>query len=73
MARARETTEMIASQRAQAVPVKVSAAWREMDFGSWEGLTYAAVAEQFKDQLGFFTDPEQLSCVNQKRSLQLQK
>ena len=59
LGRARETAEMIASQRAQAVPVKVSAAWREMDFGAWEGLTYAAVAEQFKDQLGFFSDPEQ--------------
>jgi broad specificity phosphatase PhoE len=61
LARARETAEIIASQRAQAVPVQVSAAWREMDFGAWEGLTYAAVAEQFKDQLGFFSDPEQCS------------
>ena len=42
-------------------PVKVSAAWREIDFGAWEGLTYAEIAEQFKDQLGFFTDPEQCS------------
>ena len=61
LARARETAETIAGQRARAVPVKVSAAWREMDFGAWEGLTYAAIAEQFKDQLGFFTDPEQCS------------
>jgi alpha-ribazole phosphatase len=61
LARARETAEMIASQRAQVVPVKVSAAWREIDFGAWEGLTYAEIAEQFKGQLGFFTDPEQCS------------
>ena len=39
--------------------MKVSAAWREIDFGAWEGLTYAEIAERFKDQLGFFTDPEQ--------------
>ncbi len=61
LARTRETAEIIASQRAQAVPVKVSAAWREIDFGAWEGLTYAEIAEQCKDQLGFFTDPEQCS------------
>ena len=61
LARARETAEIIASRRAQAVPVKVSPAWREIDFGAWEGLTYAEIAEQFKDQLGFFTDPERCS------------
>ena len=61
LARARETAETIASQSTQAVPVKVSTAWREIDFGAWEGLTYAEIAEQFKDQLGFFTDPEQYS------------
>jgi alpha-ribazole phosphatase len=61
LARARETAEIIASRRTQAIEVKVSAAWREMDFGAWEGLTYAEIAEQFKDQLGFFTDPEQCS------------
>jgi broad specificity phosphatase PhoE len=30
-----------------------------MDFGAWEGLTYAEIAERFKDQLGFFNNPEQ--------------
>lgn len=59
LARARETAEMIASQSTQAVQVKVSAAWREIDFGAWEGMTFAEISEQFKDQLGFFTDPEQ--------------
>ncbi len=59
LARARETAEIIASQRTQEVPVNLSAAWREIDFGAWEGLTYAEIAERFKDQLGFFSDPEQ--------------
>jgi alpha-ribazole phosphatase len=63
-ARARETAEIIASRRTQAVPVNVSAAWRELDFGAWEGLMYAEIAERFKDHLGFFTDPEQYSPPN---------
>ena len=41
--------------------MNLSAAWREIDFGAWEGLTYAEIAERFKDQLGFFTDPVQYS------------
>ena len=61
LARARETAELIASLSTRAVPVKVSTAWREIDFGAWEGLTYAEIAGQFKDQLGFFTDPERYS------------
>lgn len=61
LARARQTAEVIAGHRTQAVPLKVSAAWREIDFGAWEGLTYAEVAEQYKGQLGFFTDPVQYS------------
>jgi alpha-ribazole phosphatase len=64
LSRARETAEIITSRRTQAVAVKVSAAWREVDFGAWEGLTYMEIAEQFKDQLGFFTDPEQYSPPN---------
>jgi alpha-ribazole phosphatase len=62
--RARETAEIIAHQRTPAVPIRVSAAWREIDFGDWEGLTYTQIAEQFKDQLGFFTDPEHYSPPN---------
>ncbi len=64
LARARETAEIIANRRTQAVPVNVSAAWREIDFGAWEGLLYAEIAERFKDHLGFFTDPEQCSPPN---------
>ncbi|HLH60134.1 MAG TPA: histidine phosphatase family protein [Ktedonobacteraceae bacterium] len=56
--RARETAEIIAGRRTQVVQIKVSAAWREMDFGAWEGLTYTQIVEQFKDHLAFFTDPE---------------
>ncbi len=62
--RARETTEIIAHQRTPAVQIRVSAAWREIDFGDWEGLTYAQIAGQFKDQLGFFTDPEHYAPPN---------
>lgn len=66
LVRARETAEIIAHQRTPAVQIRVSAAWREIDFGEWEGLTYAQIAEaeQFKDQLGFFTDPEHHSPPN---------
>lgn len=64
LVRARETAEIIARQRTPAVQIRVSAAWREIDFGDWEGLTYAQIAEQFKDQLGFFTDPEHCSPPN---------
>ena len=64
LTRARETAEIIAHQRTPAVQIRVSAAWREIDFGEWEGLTYAQVAEQFKGRLDFFTDPESYSPPN---------
>lgn len=59
--RARETAEIIASSQDQPVPIKASAAWRELDFGDWDGLTYAEIAARFPEQLGFFTNPEQFS------------
>ncbi len=55
--RARETAEIIARSRAQPVQINISAAWREIDFGAWEGLTYTEIAAQSKDQPAFFTDP----------------
>jgi broad specificity phosphatase PhoE len=61
LVRARETAEIIASQSTPGLQLKVSAGWREIDFGAWEGLTYAEIAEQCQDQLGFFADPEQCS------------
>ena len=71
--RASETAEIIASQRASAVQIKASPEWREMDFGEWEGLTYAQIEEQFKDQLGFFTDPEHHSPPNGESLTHLQQ
>ena len=56
LSRARETAEIIANSRKEPVQVKVSAAWREIDFGAWEGLTYAEIAAQFEDRLAFFSD-----------------
>jgi alpha-ribazole phosphatase len=64
LVRARETAEIIAHHRKPAVQIRESAAWREIDFGDWEGLTYTQIMEQFKDQLGFFIDPEQCSPPN---------
>jgi alpha-ribazole phosphatase len=61
LVRARETAEIIANSRAEPMQVKVSAAWREIDFGAWEGLTYAEIAEQFEDRLDFFSDLEHSS------------
>ena len=57
LARARETAQIIAAQRIPELPVHVSQAWRELNFGEWEGLTYARIAAQYEDQLGFFSDP----------------
>jgi alpha-ribazole phosphatase len=62
--RARETAEIIARQRMPAVQIRESVAWREIDFGEWEGLTYTQIVEQFKDHLGFFIDPENHSPPN---------
>jgi alpha-ribazole phosphatase len=55
--RARDTAEYIAAYHQQPVSIKISALWREINFGDWEGLTYHVIAEQYKDQLAFFTDP----------------
>lgn len=61
LTRAQETAQIIATKRLSPVEVTVSPAWREIDFGAWEGLTYAEIATAFKDQPGFFTDPEHYS------------
>jgi alpha-ribazole phosphatase len=58
LARARETAEIIARARSgQELSINLSAAWRELSFGAWEGLTYAQIAQRFAGQLDFFTDP----------------
>jgi alpha-ribazole phosphatase len=59
--RARETAEIIAEARSQPLQVKIQAGWREIDFGAWEGLTYAEIVAQFPAHLGFFSDPENCS------------
>ena len=53
--RAQETAEIIATQRLQAVPVKISSAWREIDFGAWEGLTYSEIAVWVTNRIGRLT------------------
>jgi broad specificity phosphatase PhoE len=58
LARAHETARIIAAQRTSPLSVNVSSAWRELNFGKWQGLTYAQIAAQYQDQLGFFSDPE---------------
>jgi broad specificity phosphatase PhoE len=55
--RARQTAEIIAHSHAQSVPLQSSSAWRELNFGAWEGLPYAQIAERFPQHLAFFTDP----------------
>ncbi len=59
--RARQTAEIIAQSHIQLVPLQSSSVWRELNFGAWEGLTYAQIAERFPQQLAFFTDPLQAS------------
>jgi alpha-ribazole phosphatase len=73
LVRARETAEIITNQRTPAVQIKESAAWREMDFGTWEGLTYTQIVEQFKDHLGFFTDPEHHAPPNGESLIHMQQ
>ncbi len=55
--RARTTAELIAEAYAPPLTVRTMAAWREIDFGAWEGLTYAEIAGRFPTELGFFNDP----------------
>ncbi len=43
--RARDTADAVAS--ATGAPVRVDDAWMEMDFGEWEGLSYAEAAERW--------------------------
>ncbi len=55
--RAQQTAAVIAEHRPQRLQPISLAAWREIDFGLWEGLTYAEIATRFPTQLGFFSDP----------------
>ena len=57
LVRASRTAEIIAGRQRHAVSLNISPLWRELSFGLWEGLTYPYIAEHFKHDLGFFTDP----------------
>jgi broad specificity phosphatase PhoE len=52
--RTQQTAVIIAKRQAVSVPVIALPTWREMSFGKWEGLTYAQIAQQFPDEVGFF-------------------
>jgi broad specificity phosphatase PhoE len=54
--RASETAGLIAATEPRQLPIRTMAAWREIDFGAWEGLTYAEIAARFPENLGFFSD-----------------
>jgi broad specificity phosphatase PhoE len=61
LSRAHQTAEIIAHSHShshsQPIPIHPSSAWRELNFGAWEGLTYAQIADRFPQQLAFFSDP----------------
>jgi alpha-ribazole phosphatase len=61
LCRAYQTAEIIAGLQSRTVTISSSAAWREINFGDWEGLTYTEIATAYPDQLAFFTDPEHFS------------
>jgi broad specificity phosphatase PhoE len=46
LARARHTLEAVLAGRAERPPVRLDPDLRELNFGAWEGLTYAAIAAQ---------------------------
>jgi alpha-ribazole phosphatase len=73
LSRARETAQIIAQAFTPALAVQVSSAWRELDFGAWDGLTYAEIASAFPEQLAFFTDPEKASPPGGESLVQLQQ
>ena len=51
LSRARETAEIIARKRP--IDSIVSPAWREINFGAWEGLTYEEIAASSGEQQDF--------------------
>jgi len=73
LSRARETAQIIARTFTPPLTIQVSAAWRELDFGAWDGLTYAEIATAFPEQLDFFTDPEGVAPPGGETLLHLQR
>ncbi len=62
--RASETADIIARHQADPLLLKQLDAWREINFGAWEGLTYQEIAARFPGQLAFFSDPERFPAFN---------
>nr|BBH85942.1 alpha-ribazole phosphatase [Thermosporothrix sp. COM3] len=56
--RARATAEAIASAHREPLHLHVDDRWREIDFGPWEGLTYAEITARDPDYPGFFSVPQ---------------
>lgn len=54
LSRAYETAEIIAGSGTPPLPIQALAAWREIHFGAWEGLTYAEIVARFPAALDFF-------------------
>lgn len=59
--RAYETAALIAETHPRPLTIQGRAAWREIDFGEWEGLTYSEIVARFPAHAGFFNDPENCS------------
>ena len=57
LARARETAEMIAGHRTQPLQVRVSAAWREINFGDWKGLPTPRLQRNTQASWAFLPTP----------------
>jgi broad specificity phosphatase PhoE len=63
LVRARETAAIIAGRSPQAPPVEADPRLREMDYGHWEGLTYAQIEERDPvERLAWELDPAAIAC-----------
>lgn len=54
--RAVQTAEIISQGAPEPVAIEQAQEWREMHFGSWEGLTYPEIMANAAEQPGFFSD-----------------
>ncbi|WP_201375058.1 histidine phosphatase family protein [Ktedonobacter robiniae] len=55
--RAVQTAEIISQGVPGSVTIEQALEWREMHFGTWEGLTYEEIMANTSEQPGFFRDP----------------
>jgi broad specificity phosphatase PhoE len=63
LARARQTAEIVAAALGQRADLSVDARLAEMDFGEWEGLTYAQIYERDGDRRrAWEKDPSGIAC-----------